>query len=538
MYNEFYGFSEKPFELLPDPRFLFLTPSHREIMASLIDGIRARKGFISITGEVGTGKTILSRFLLAKLEVEEKVKTVLIFHPTVPFEELLKNILLELGLEVLNAGKRALLRQLNEYLAQMGAEGETMIVIIDEAQGLSEEVMGELGMLPKREALQIVFLGQPEFEDKLNSQGLRKLKQKIGIKCQLKTLSEEESKDYIDHRLRLARNSSSQRFTPKAISMICTYAKGIPRIINILCDNAFLMGYSLSQKRIDVDIVREVIRDMEGPFPQKTFLTPMATAVKEFRLLPPRLSFFLSKTSLAILFFLCLGGLVLLIDRYFQPRPAKTWDIKSLRSLYVDTNSSSTPPSPPEMTGGISKSDISQKPGELEPIPSEPSQSVSSLATPLTSTNEGDKISEIAAIKKGQTIYSLTKKYYRLVNKTLMDLVLDSNPEITDVHLIMVGQKIKIPKMREELLIIKSPEDTYKINAGTFQTPGPARLYSDEGALRGRKVEVLPRKVSPQETWYRVVIGNFDSEDEVLRMIDLLKEMDLLPAFGGLPKIE
>jgi hypothetical protein len=190
------------------------------------------------------------------------------------------------------------------------------------------------------------------------------------------------------------------------------------------------------------------------------------------------------------------------------------------------------------MTGGISKSDIPQKPSELEPIPSESSQSVSSLATPLTSTNEGDKISEIAAIKKGQTIYSLTKKYYRLVNKTLMDLVLDSNPEITDVHLIMVGQKIKIPKMREELLIIKSPEDTYKINAGTFQTPGPARLYSDEGALRGRKVEVLPRKVSPQETWYRVVIGNFDSEDEVLRMIDLLKEMDLLPAFGGLPKIE
>ena len=115
MYNEFYGLSEKPFELLPDPQFLFLTTSHREIIASMMDGIRNRRGFISITGEVGTGKTTLIRFLLGKLEVEEKVKTVFIFHPTITFKELLKNILLELDLEVMNVGKRALLRQLDEF---------------------------------------------------------------------------------------------------------------------------------------------------------------------------------------------------------------------------------------------------------------------------------------------------------------------------------------------------------------------------------------------------------------------------------------
>ena len=119
MYNEFYGLSEKPFELLPDPQFLFLTTSHREIIASMMDGIRNRRGFISITGEVGTGKTTLIRFLLGKLEVEEKVKTVFIFHPTITFKELLKNILLELDLEVMNVGKRALLRQLDEYLDRL-----------------------------------------------------------------------------------------------------------------------------------------------------------------------------------------------------------------------------------------------------------------------------------------------------------------------------------------------------------------------------------------------------------------------------------
>jgi len=538
MYNEFYGLSEKPFELTPDSRFLFLTPSHREIIASMIDGISNRSGFISVTGEVGTGKTTLIRFLLSKLEVEEKVKTVLIFHPTITFKELLKNILLELDLEVMNAGKAALLHQLNEYLIQMIARDETLVVIIDEAQDLSKDVMGEFGMLPNLERLQIVFVGQPEFEDKLNSQGLRQLKQRIGIRCQIKALGEKESKDYIDHRLRLVGSGSSQRFAPKAISMICSHAQGIPRIINILCDNAFLMGYSLSEKRIDVDIIREVIKNMENPFPGKTFLSTIVTAANKFRTFPLRLNFLLNKTFFIILSFLCLGGLVLLADRYFQPRPAKTWDIKSLKSPYVDTKPSSLPPSPQKMTEEIYKRNTRQLPGERAPISPEFPQTVSTPTTPVASTNEEDKLREIVAIKGGQTISYLTQKYYRMVNHTFMDLILDSNPEITDVHLIIIEQKIRIPKITEELLVIKSPDNTYRINAGTFRAPSSVRLYSDERALKGKKIEILPRKVSPQETWYRVVIGNFDSKDEVLEMIDLLKEKGLLPAFGGLPKIE
>src|SRR4030043_525491 len=342
MYNEFYGLAEKPFELLPDPKFLFLTTSHREIIASMMDGIRNRRGYISVTGEVGTGKTTLIRYLLGKLEAEEKVKTVLIFHPTITFKELLKNILLELDLEVLNSGKRALLHQLNEYLTQMIPKDETLVVIIDEAQGLSREVMGEFGMLPKLATLQIVFVGQPEFEDKLNSQGLRPLKQRIGIKRQIRVFSEKESEDYIDHRLRLVRSSSSQRFTPKAISLICSHAQGIPRLINLLCDNALLRGYRLSQKKIDVDIIREVIKDMEGPFRQKPFLSPIITAVKEFRLFPPRLKFLQSNTP--------------------------------------------------------------QRPVELKPISPEFPKPVSPLTAPITLLSEEDKLMKIVTVKKGYTI--------------------------------------------------------------------------------------------------------------------------------------
>ena len=534
MYNEFYGLSEKPFELLPDPKFLFLTTSHREIIISMMDGIRNRRGFISITGEVGTGKTTLIRFLLGKLEVEEKVKTVLIFHPTITFKELLKNILLELDLEVRNAGKKALLQHLNEYLTQMIAKDETLVVIIDEAQDLSKEVMGELGMLPKLTTLQLVFVGQPEFEDKLNSQGLRQLKQRIGIKRQIRLFTEEESKDYIDHRLRLVRSSSSQRFTPKAISMICSHARGIPRLINILCDNAFLAGYSLSQKKIDVDIIREVIKDMESPFLKKTFFSPIVKAVKEFRLLPPRLNFLPNKTSLVVLSFLCLGGFVLLIYPSSQSRPAKTWDIESLKTPFVGTQPSLPSPPPQKMKKEIPKSNTPRLPVEMKTVSPELPKPVSPPTASPPLMSEEKPSMEIVTIEKGQTIYFLAQKYYRMVNSTLMNLILDSNPEIKDIHLIIVNQKINVPKITGELLALKTPENTYKINAGTFDSSYPAKFYSDERALKGKKIEILPRKVSPQEIWYQVVIGNFGSQDEALKMIAYLKGKGLLPAYGGL----
>ena len=499
MYNEFYGFSERPFELLPDPKFLFLTTSHRKIIASVTDGTRNRRGFISITGEVGTGKTTLIRYLLGKFEYEQKVKTVFIFHPTITFQELLKNILLELDLKVMKDSKGALLRQLNDYLNHMSARDETLVIIIDEAQDLSTGVMGELGMLPKSASLQIFFVGQLEFEDKLNSRGLKQLKQRIEIRHRIRLFSKEESKDYINHRLRLVRSSGSEAFTPKAISMICSHARGIPRLINLICDNAFLTGYGLSQKKIDVDIIREVIKDMEGPFSHKTFLAPIFTAVKEFRLFPPRLNLRLSRVSLIVLSVLCIGGLVFLIDRYFQPRPAKTWNIKSLRSPYVHT-----------------------QPSPVLPFPQE---------------SKLDKHYEVVTVEKGQTLSLLAQRYYHIANTTLVALILDFNPEITNANLIRVDQKIKIPKMIEELLVLLSTDHTYSIQVGTFRDPDFIRFYKNEPMLKGREIRIFPRNVSSQDTWYRVVVGPFDNKEECLTVIDQLKEKGLLPVFGGILKM-
>jgi type II secretory pathway predicted ATPase ExeA len=272
MYTEFYNFSEMPFNLTPDPKFLYLTPSHREALAAMLYGIKERKGIISVTGEVGTGKTTLIHSLLKKCN--EGIKTVFIFYTNITFENLLKNILFELELPIIEEEKTALLHQLNNYLIQRLSCDENVVVIIDEAQNLFSKVMEELRMLsnletPKSKLLQLVLVGQPELEVKLDSGNLRQLKQRIGIRRQISALSREECIKYIDHRLNLVGSSTSRIFTSEAIALICDYAKGIPRTINILCDNALLIGYGLSQKKINGDIIHEVIRDMDSSIFEK-----------------------------------------------------------------------------------------------------------------------------------------------------------------------------------------------------------------------------------------------------------------------------
>lgn len=296
-YNEFYGFSKKPFEVVPDPEFFYPSPSHLKVLTSVIYGIEGKTGLMCITGEVGTGKTTLIHFLLHCLE--ERVKTALIVHPSISFEELVSNILLGLDQRVVEETKQTLLSQLNGYLTEKIGEDETLVVIVDEAQNLPAEVMEELGTLFEVSRwvarLQIIFVGAPEFQDKISARRLRQFARKIRIRCQISALTEEESRKYIDHRLKLVGSRSREVFTPEAISMIISYARGFPRVINILCDNAFMIGYGLSERRVDEDIIRKAIEDMEVPIQQKLIPTRIATAVKEIRLVAQVLNFFRGK---------------------------------------------------------------------------------------------------------------------------------------------------------------------------------------------------------------------------------------------------
>ena len=534
MYNEFYGFSEKPFEVTPDPKFLYLTSSHREALDSMIDGVKNRTGLFYLTGEAGTGKTTLVYSLLSRLNsLDRRIKTVYIFHSTITFKELLKNILLELNLRA-DGERTTLRRRLAQYLAQMGTD-ESIATIIDEAQKLSKDVIGELQILldlePKK--IQILLVGQPELESKLGSQNLRPLWDRIGTKHHIEALTQEEAKEYIDHRLRLVGSSISEVFTPEALSMICLHAKGIPRVINNLCDNALMIGYSLSERHIDANIVRQVLENMEGPVPEETLLASAARVGRAF--MEPRSSilkrnFSIKKVSLVILLLLCLGGIGLLSKAYFRRRPPMTLNSGYSKSLPFDARSSPGSPSPqetekPSAGGELSRQVMEQgsfSPGNLHP---------DTLPSSASLTGDSQELIQVVVVKERETLSSLARRYYRLVDPTLLDLILEFNPGIDNVNLIKVDQKIKIPRISDELRIMESSLHTYRIYVGTFGTLGDATRF--KSIFTDREVEVIPRRISPQETWYRVMVGNFKNKEQALQAIRLFKGKKLLPPLGS-----
>src|SRR5882724_5566102 len=265
MYNSYFGFLESPFNVTPDPRFFYTNPVYLEAYATLRYGIEAKKGFIVITGEVGTGKTTLLRKLLRSLG--DNVHSVFIFNTYLSFPELLQVTLHDLGLAPKDASKVTMLQELNDYLIKQLKQGHTVAALIDEAQNLSDEVLEDLRLLSNLETdreklLQIVLVGQPELEARLDQPGLRQLKQRVAVQCRLNPLKDEEVGPYIDFRLRVAGYEGKGLFHPDAVQQIACYSKGIPRLMNIICDNALLTAYAGSKKIISADMIKEVARDL------------------------------------------------------------------------------------------------------------------------------------------------------------------------------------------------------------------------------------------------------------------------------------
>jgi len=260
-YQKFYGFSERPFAS-SDPKFFFLAPGYREALASMIVGIREQKGFISLTGEPGTGKTALVQLLLSCLG--EKVQTLFIHDRPSTFEEMLKSILLELGVKDVGESGKTLPDQLHDYFTHHLPRGMTLVVIFDEARPLPLGVLRELRQLLAREGrLRIIFVGETQLDESHNGHGSRILRRTTGIRCRIRALNQAESKQYMDYRLRLTGGNISKAFTPVAASTIAQYAQGIPRTLNILCENALQKGYASSKPKVDEAIVHEVIKEME-----------------------------------------------------------------------------------------------------------------------------------------------------------------------------------------------------------------------------------------------------------------------------------
>lgn len=279
LYQQYFGLREAPFNISPDPDFLYLSSSHREGLAQISYGINGKKGFIVLTGEVGTGKTTLIRSLLNELGAS--THTALIFNTVVSPKDLMRYICEDFGI----TGPKQPIHEihdyvvsLNEFLLDKYQLGENCALIIDEAQNLSPEVLESIRLLSnfetsKDKLLQILLVGQPELAERLNSPELRQLKQRVTLRYRLRNLSLNETGEYIGNRLKIAGGDPAV-FTFKAVEAIYVYSSGIPRVINVLCDNGLLTAFALGRKVVDTSIIREVAEDLNlfsvAPLPAST----------------------------------------------------------------------------------------------------------------------------------------------------------------------------------------------------------------------------------------------------------------------------
>ena len=267
MYLEFYNLEKEPFHITPNPEFLFSSPSHREALAAIIYGVEHRSGFISIISEVGLGKTTLIRSFLEQANKQE-LKTIYILNPDVSFGGLLQSIFRELGIIPNADDVPEMVHDLHLVLIDEYNQGHTVVLIIDEAQNLPIETLENLRMLSNLETnedklIQMVLVGQPEFEEKLNLKELRQLNQRIVLRPRITPFSTKESVAYIQHRLSKAGHKDIDLFSKSALKHIIKHARGVPRILNILCGNALVTGFAYQEKQISAHIAKEVIADFE-----------------------------------------------------------------------------------------------------------------------------------------------------------------------------------------------------------------------------------------------------------------------------------
>jgi len=267
MYKKFFGLRENPFNVNPDPRFLFSTRHTEEAFAVLTYGIQARKGFITLTGEVGTGKTTLLNKLLDWLH-EQSLATAFVFNSRLNVTQFLDFMMADFGIPCDTRMKSQVLIKLNQWLLERYRAGETAVLVVDEAQNLSSQVLEEIRLLTNLETateklLQIVLCGQPELEQKLNQPGLRQLRQRITLRCRTYPLTLEETSGYIAERLRIAGGDGTQIFIPDTVEAIHRYARGIHRVVNLLCEHALISAFVDQKRPVQVATIDEVAREFD-----------------------------------------------------------------------------------------------------------------------------------------------------------------------------------------------------------------------------------------------------------------------------------
>jgi general secretion pathway protein A len=548
MYTGYFGFIEKPFNITPDPGFLYLTAQHQEALATMGFGILEKMGFISIIGEIGAGKTTLIRYLLDSLD--EKVETVLIFNTIVNFEQLLKNILWDLDIAPGSKDKFELIQLLNTFLLDKRTAGVTVALIIDEAQNLSNQVLEEIRMLSnletaKEKLLQIVLVGQPELHTKLSSPDLRQLTQRIAVNCYIAPLNDTDIKNYIAHRLKIAGCKDNRIFSEKALELICRRSKGVPRTINMLCGNALLSAYGKDLKRIDDVIVEEVISDYEKPYLPLAEREPSINPVSGIKKgLVSRARYVITSLACVVVISAFLGLVTYQknfssLDNLFTNLVTNVTDSwRTLKGFVMDpfakNNSQESPRISENAMSGITPTDvlISYQKEEVEApskhtLPSLEGKSVPADALPVK------KYYKTVFARRGDYVSSLALREYGITNDTICDIIKRANPQIEDLNKIDIGQEIKLPALDTNSIILEKGADIYSIHIATLSSMDEVKQYLRNIDLKEYQPSIVPVKIVGGRSWHRITIGDFSSREEAIETIKSVR-LDKLPySFDG-----
>ena len=497
MYNSYFGFSVSPFSVTPDPNFFYTNPVYEEAYATLRYGIEAKKGFIVITGEAGTGKTTLLRKLMHNME--GTIHSVFIFNTYLNFSELLQVILYDLGLAPKEPNKVTMLQELNDYLIAQLKQAHIVSVLVDEAQNLSDEALEGLRLLSNLETdqeklIQIVLMGQPELQARLDRPSLRQLKQRVALQCRLVPLKDNEVRPYVDFRLRAAGYKGKDLFQPDAFRQIAFYSNGIPRLMNIICDNALLCAFARSQKIVSADIIKEVARDLRlGSEVQVTeaetappVLVPEARRERPVREAandaPPhtvrRAARVGVETCLTLLIFFALASVI--DPKNFLTQAGRSFEVaKHNLNQWVLL--------------------ITQQ----EAVPEKVNPEVKS-----------ERKEQRVIIPHGSSIYRIAADTYGANTALGMDLIKEFNPEIKNLNRISGGKNLLLPSLTPETLLRKRPDGSYRLIAASFRSQTEANEYAGRLNNKGYQVTIRPRRVSDDLLFHRVEIDGLKTLEE------------------------
>jgi type II secretory pathway predicted ATPase ExeA len=484
MYCDHFGLSQKPFEVSPDPEFIYFNRENREVLASLIYGIRQRRGFMTVVGEVGTGKTTILNTLLERLGASHRCAVV--FYGGSSFQTFLNHVLVQLRLAVhpSRLPVHEAIERLHDFAKQQYRRGGNVVLILDEAQNLDRDLLEQIRLLSnletqKHKLLQIVLCGQVELDDHLSRHDLRQLTQRINLKRYVSAMNYKDTLAYIQHRLQLAGYQGPRLFSERALRLIRMESGGIPRKINVLCDNALITAFGLGRQQIDDDILREVIRDLRSGsafsrvlknelergvqkicstlFKRSRSDTPVRTTVRNL------LHRFFPISGYRMPFVICLlliigavliawpglhRGLSASTESIHERRDiedvAKTSDIFRIAESKMDF---SAKPQQNEMGGIVAHAHtvhygkISHAIETADSMPNHP------LPVESAGASRSNENAQIVIVKKGDNLAAILRETYGVYNEDVLWEVLRANREIENINKINVGQIIFLPSL-------------------------------------------------------------------------------------------